>query len=115
MLESQKVVEKLETVARDYNNLIIKAHQYKDEKKEKYYTTEYNRIQFSIAEIKQFLTWGFSFVTYITVLERWACVMPNDCKYLGKEYYFYSEENQPILFVSGTVDSVLDEYATLNT
>jgi len=75
-----------------------------------YYRIEFNRLSFAERELSKFNEWGFSNLIYVPVLEHWACVMPNDYKYIEDTSYPYSEEDPPIIFVSGVVDSVLDEY-----
>lgn len=106
----QEVTEILDNVSRDYNSLIISAYQNNDEQKQKYYKTEFYRITFASSELKKFEDWGFCAITYIPVLQRWACLFPKNYKYIGGRSYPYSEDDPPILFVSGVVDGVLDEY-----
>lgn len=106
----REVTEKLDNIAKDFNSLIISAYQVQDEQKEKYYKTEFYRLTFASSELRKFEDWGFCAVTYIPQLERWACLFPKDYKYIGGRSYPYSEEDPPILFVSGVVDGILDEY-----
>lgn len=106
----REVTEKLDKIAQDYNSLIISAYQNNDEQKQKYYKAEFYRLTFASSELKKFEDWGFCAVTYITVLQRWACLFPRNYKYIGGISYPYSEDDPPILFVSGVVDGILDEY-----
>lgn len=106
----QEVTEILDNVSRDYNSLIISAYQKNDEQKQKYYKTEFYRLAFASSELKKFEDWGFCAVTYIPVLQRWVCLFPKNYKYIGGRIYPYSEDDPPILFVSGVVDGILDEY-----
>lgn len=106
----REVTEKLDKIAQDYNSLIISAYQNNDEQKQKYYKAEFYRLTFASSELKKFEDWGFCAVTYTTVLQRWACLFPRNYKYIGGISYPYSEDDPPILFVSGVVDGILDEY-----
>lgn len=106
----REVTEKLDNIAKDFNSLIISAYQVQDEQKEKYYKTEFYRLTFASSELRKFEDWGFCAVTYIPQLERWACLFPKNYKYIGSKSYPYSEDDPPILFVSGVVDGILDEY-----
>lgn len=110
MFTIKEVTEKLDNIARDFNSLIISAYQSQDEQKEKYYKIEFYRLTFASSELRKFEDWGFCAVTYIPQVERWACLFPRDYKYIGGRSYPYSEEDPPILFVSGVVDGILDEY-----
>ena len=60
--------------------------------------------------MKKFEDWGFCAITYTPVFQRWACLFPRNYKYIGGRSYPYSEDDPPILFVSGVVDGILDEY-----
>lgn len=106
----REVTEKLDKIAQDYNSLIISAYQNNDEQKQKYYKTEFYRLTFASSELKKFEDWGFCAITYTPVLQRWACLFPRNYKYIGGRSYPYSENDPPILFVSGVVDGILDEY-----
>ena len=110
MFTIKEVIEKLDNIAKDFNSLIISAYQSQDEQKEKYYKIEFYRLTFASSELRKFEDWGFCAVTYIPQVERWACLFPRDYKYIGGRSYPYSEEDPPILFVSGVVDGILDEY-----
>lgn len=110
MFTIQEVINKIDNIARDFNSLIISAYQNNDDQKEKYYKIEFYRLTFASSELRKFEDWGFCAVTYIPQLERWACLFPKDYKYIGGRSYPYSKEDPPILFVSGVVDGILDEY-----
>ena len=106
----REVTEKLDKIAQDYNSLIISAYQNNDEQKQKYYKAEFYRLTFASSELKKFEDWGFCAITYIPIFQRWACLFPRNYKYIGGRSYPYSEDDPPILFVSGVVDGILDEY-----
>lgn len=106
----QEVTEKLDKISQDYNSLIISAYQNNDEQKQKYYKAEFYRLTFASSELKKFEDWGFYAITYIPVFQRWACFFHRNYKYIDGRSYPYSEDDPPILFVSGVVDGILDEY-----
>lgn len=106
----REITEKLDKIAQDYNSLIISAYQNNDEQKQKYYKAEFYRLSFASSELKKFEDWGFYAITYTPVFQRWACLFPRNYKYIGGRSYPYSEDDPPILFVSGVVDGILDEY-----
>ena len=103
---TQEVTEKLHKIAQDYNSLIISAYQNNDEQKQKYYKAEFYRLTFASSELKKFEDWGFCAITYIPIFQRWACLFPRNYKYIGGRSYPYSEDDPPILFVSGVDDGV---------
>lgn len=98
---------KIRNVATDYFDAATKTI---DKKKSIYYRQEFYRLNFAAGEINLFNNWGFSNIIYVPVLNHWACVMPNDYKYLEDTVHPYSEEDPPIVFVSGNTECVLDEY-----
>lgn len=106
----REVTEKLDKIAQDYNSLIISAYQNNDEQKQKYYKAEFYRLTFASSELKKFEDWGFCAITYIPIFQRWACLFPKNYKYIGGRSCLYSEDDPPVLFVSGVVDGILDEY-----
>lgn len=98
---------KIEEILKGY---LIASNKTNDKKKSEYYKHEAYRLNFTTRELDLFYNWGFSNLIYVPHLNHWACVMPKDYKYLNSTSYPYSKENPPIIFVSGNVDSVLDEY-----
>ena len=98
---------KIRDVATNYLDASTKAT---DEEKANYYRHEFYRLSFAAREINLFNDWGFSNIVYVSVLDHWACVMPKDYEYLDSTSYPYSEEDPPIIFVSGNAECVLNEY-----
>lgn len=98
---------KIEEILKDYLKASNKTN---DKKKSEYYKHEAYRLNFTARELDLFYNWGFSNLVYVPKLNHWACVMPKDYEYLNSTSYPYSKEDPPIIFVSGNVDSVLDEY-----
>lgn len=109
MINTKKASNKIVGIKKVYLASYEKALKDNSDKTE-YYRIEFNRLSFTERELLKFNEWGFSNLIYVPVLEHWACVMPNDYKYLEGTSYPYSEEDPPIVFVSGVADSVLDEY-----